>query len=138
MISYIEIDEYVQRDVCFGGGFGVPAHLLGMIDDDCYVGGERGDTRHLSGVGERRCEQDTGYAGSGHQLRFWHGCYADADGSGCDLTFRDIDAFVRFGVRPQFLPGCGHPLDVGFEGIDVYKQGRCREIVDFHASGAGQ
>ena len=74
---------------------------------------------NFQGISNRRCEEQPRNPGLGHEFGFRNRRNADTDGSGSDLTARDLHALVRFRVRSQMLAGfrdtCGHACEIGLK-----------------------
>ena len=130
MIAYIEIDQYVGDGAGFAGGFGVEFDMPYVIDGHHGAGGD--DAANFVRVGDRRCEQKVRDAGLRHEFGLENSRDADASRAQGQLPFRDLRAFVRFGMRAQFFLSCGrsrgHALQVGFEGVEIHQQGGCRNL----------
>ncbi len=125
MIAHIQVDQNFQFLAGSARGFLIPGDLLEVIDHhhrSCSY-----DSRHLDGVGDWRCQQQSGNPGGSHQLGLGHRRHANADRTCRDLPFGDLHALVSFRVRPQrlagFLDAGGHAREVGIELVQVQDEG---------------
>ena len=121
MIADVEIDQKVNRSRCC---LIEPSNLRHMIDHRHRS--NRADASHLREIRDRRSQQDARNAVVSHQFRFGYCGDGDPRRSMRDLALRNLDAFVRLGVRTQLLPRVLHSLrharEIHFEKICVQQQ----------------
>ncbi len=101
MVSNIDINQHIKLPDRRARRFVVPNGLLCVIN---HNGRARCDgSCNLQWIAQRGCEMNARDSGRCHQLCFRHGRDANSDGSRRKLTFGDLRAFMRLGVRPQRL-----------------------------------
>ncbi|CAM3337987.1 hypothetical protein MYFR107205_05485 [Mycolicibacterium frederiksbergense] len=133
VLPAVDLDQH--RDIRAPGRLGDGRGTRGTLDPDTQPDtlGEFAESPRLGADRQHRVgDEDVVDPVTGECLRFRDRRDGDADCARRHLELGDLDALVRFGMRPQIdrLGACtlGHRRHVGLQPPEIDHQGRCFDI----------